>query len=128
LTFRKEEIVLPSGMSLKYPNLRQQKNKETKKDEWVYGDTATKLYAGKITNNVVQGTARVVMTAGMLRVSKKYQPILTVHDEFGIICPDAEAKEARNFVHTCMTTTPKWIPGLLLESDVGHARRYGDAK
>lgn len=130
LTFQKEEIVLPSGMSLKYPNLRQQKKKDSKKGEmeWVYGDTATKLYAGKITNNVVQGTARVVMTDGMLRVSKKYRPILTVHDEFGIICPDAEAKEARDFVHTCMTTTPKWIPGLLLESDVGYARRYGDAK
>ena len=115
---------------MKYPNLRQQKKVGSKKDEleWVYGEDATKLYAGKITNNVVQGTARVVMTDGMLRVSKKYQPVLTVHDEFGIICPDAEAKEARSFVHTCMTTTPKWIPGLLLESDVGHARRYGDAK
>jgi DNA polymerase len=130
ITFRKEEIVLPNGMSLKYPNLRKQKKQDSKKGEmeWVYGDTATKLYAGKITNNVVQGTARVVMTDGMLRVSKKYRPILTVHDEFGIICLDAEAKEARNFVHTCMTTTPKWIPGLLLESDVGYARRYGDAK
>ena len=130
LTFRKGEIALPNGMCIQYPNLRQQKKQDSKKGEmeWVYGDTATKLYAGKITNNVVQGTARIVMTNGMLQVSKKYQPVLTVHDEFGILCPDAEAEEAREFVHACMTTTPKWIPGLLLESDVGYARRYGDAK
>lgn len=139
LTFKKGEIILPSGMSLLYPDLRQEperdeENKVVKdrfgnpKLNWVYGEDATKLYPGKIVNNVTQGTARCVMTDGMLRTAKRYRPILTVHDEFGIICTEDEAKEARDFVHGCMTAVPSWIPGIILESDVGHAKRYGDAK
>jgi DNA polymerase len=131
VTFRKEEIVLPSGMTLKYPNLRREVDTKTKQSNWVYGEEGTKpvkLYAGKITNNIVQGTARVVMTDGMLRVAKKYPVVLTVHDEFGIVVPDAEAEEAQAFVHKEMTTPPPWLPGIPLGSEVGHARRYGDAK
>ena len=131
VTFRKEEIVLPNGMSIRYPNLRQEKNKETKQMEWVYGgldEKPTKLYAGKITNNIVQGTARVVMTDGMLRVDKRYPIVLTVHDEFGIVVPEAEAEEATAFVHASMTKPPSWMPGIPLGSEVGHAKRYGDAK
>lgn len=136
LTFRKEEIVLPNGMRLLYPNLRQEREKSKDEDgvekegglQWVYGEDAAKLYAGKITNNVVQGTARIIMTEGMLRTAKKYDILMTVHDEFCIMAPDAEAEQARDFVHACMTTNPAWMPGVPLESDVGYARRYGDAK
>ena len=38
----------------------------------MYGPDATKLYAGKITNNVVQGTARIVMTDGIDNSSTTY--------------------------------------------------------
>lgn len=128
LTFRKDEIELPNGMKLLYPNLRQVTDKQTKQKSWVYGEDATKLYAGKITNNVVQGTARIIMTEGMLRTAKRYPILMTVHDEFCIMAPDAEAAQARDFVHACMTQAPSWMPGIPLESEVGHARRYGDAK
>ena len=96
ITFKKEEIVLPSGMSILYPNLRQEVDKETKQTNWVYGNEGekpTKLYAGKITNNIVQGTARVVMTDGMLRVAKRYPVVGTVHDELLCVVPDAEVEE-----------------------------------
>lgn len=127
LTFRKEEIELPNGMKLLYPDLRQIRNAE-KKLQWVYGPDATTLYAGKVTNNVVQATARIVMTDGMLQVAKKYRPILTVHDEFGILCTDDDVETARDFAYRCMITPPPWMPGIVLESEVGYAKRYGDAK
>ena len=126
VTFRKGEIILPSGMPVKYPNLRKDEDKN-----WVYGEEGekpTKLYAGKITNNIVQGTARVVMTDGMLRVAKRYPVVMTVHDEYAIVVPEAEAEEATAFMLKCMTTPPPWLPGIPLGSEVGHARRYGDAK
>jgi DNA polymerase I-like protein with 3'-5' exonuclease and polymerase domains len=131
ITFRKEEIVLPSGMSLKYPNLRNEVDKETKQRNWVYGEVGvkpTKLYAGKITNNIVQGTARVVMTEGMLRAAKQYPVVMTVHDEYAILVPDSAAEDAKAYLYECMTKAPSWLPGIPLESEVGHARRYGDAK
>lgn len=131
VTFRKEEIVLPSGMTLKYPNLRNEYDKETKQRNWVYGEAGvkpTKLYAGKITNNIVQGTARVVMTDGMLRVAKKYPVVGTVHDELLCVVPDDEVEEAIGWVLEQMIAVPSYMPGIPLNSDVGAHRRYGLAK
>ena len=131
VTFRKEEIVLPSGMSIRYPNLRQEKDKETGEKNWVYGEPGvkpTKLYAGKITNNIVQGTARVVMTDGMLRTAKKYFVAGTVHDEQIVVVPDDEVKEAKQWVWEQMVTVPGYMPGIPLNAEVGAHRRYGLAK
>jgi DNA polymerase len=131
LTFRKEEIVLPSGMSLKYTNLRAVKNKESKQWEWVYGEEGvkpTKLYGGKITNNIVQGTARIVMTDGMLRVNKQYPVKGTVHDELIAVVPDEEVEHAKTWVLAQMTVEPSYLPGIPLAADGGAHRRYGEAK
>jgi hypothetical protein len=131
VTFKKETIVLPSGMTLKYPHLRQERDKETKQLNWVYGEEGvkpTKLYAGKITNNIVQGTARVVMTDGMLRVDKKYPVVGTVHDELLCVVPDAEVEGATGWVLEQMIAQPKYMPGIPLNSEVGAHRRYGLAK
>ena len=131
ITFRKEEIVLPSGMTLKYPNLRKEFDKETGRSRWVYGEKGVKptsLYAGKVTNNITQGTARVVMTDGMLRVNKKYPVVGTVHDELWAVVPAEEAEEATKWVWEQMVAEPKYMPGIPLNSDVGHSRCYGDIK
>ncbi len=128
VTFRKEEIVLPNGMSLLYPNLRQVTDKVTKQKNWVYGEDATKLYAGKITNNVTQALARIVMTDGMLRTSKKYFVAGTVHDEQIVVVPDEEAADAKTWVLAQMTVVPKYMPGIPLAADGGAHRRYGLAK
>ena len=129
ITFRKGEIILPSGMSVKYPNLRKDKEKG-----WLYDGekngriVPTNLYGGKITNNIVQGTARVVMTDGMLRVAKRYPVVGTVHDELLCVVPDAEAEEATKWVWEQMVKEPAYMPGIPLNSEVGAHRRYGLAK
>lgn len=128
ITFRKEEIVLPNGMSVLYPNLRQEKDKETGGMNWVYGESATKLYPGKITNNIVQGTARIVMTDGMLRVQKRYPVKGTVHDELIAVAPEEEAQDALPWVLEQMTMEPSYLPGIPLDADGGAHRRYGLAK
>lgn len=128
LTFRKDEIVLPNGMSLLYPNLRQVKDKKTGQTNWVYGEDETKLYAGKITNNVTQALARIVMTDGMLRTSKKYFVAGTVHDEQIVVVPDDEVDDAKTWVLAQMTVEPKYMPGVPLAVEGGAHRRYGLAK
>jgi DNA polymerase I-like protein with 3'-5' exonuclease and polymerase domains len=127
ITFRKGEIVLPNGMSLLYPDLRQEKD-EKGRSQWIYGPDATKLYAGKITNNVVQGTARIVMTDGMLRTAKRYFVAGTVHDEQIVVVPDAEVEEAKTWVLAQMTMEPPYMKGIPLDADGGAHRRYGLAK
>jgi len=121
---------------LLYPNLRQEREKTKDEDgvekegglQWVYGDDATKLYAGKITNNIVQGVARIVMTDGMLRVDKKYPVKGTVHDELIAVVPDEEVEFAKTWVLAQMTMEPKYLPGIPLAADGGAHRRYGLAK
>lgn len=127
LLFRKEEIVLPNGMSLLYPNLRQVKDERGHK-QWVYGPDAEKLYGGRLTNHVTQGTARIVMTDGMLRTSKRYPVLGTVHDEQLVLVPDVEAQEGLKWVLEQMTVEPKYMPGIPLAADGGVHRRYGLAK
>ena len=127
IIFRKGEIELPNGMKLLYPDLRQIKD-EDKKTHWVYGADATKLYAGKITNNIIQGVARIVMTDGMLRVQKRYPVKGTVHDELICVVPDEEVAEAKTWVLAQMTMEPSYLPGIPLNADGGAHRRYGLAK
>lgn len=127
LTFKKGEIVLPSGMSLLYPDLKRTKD-DKGRAQWTYGQDSTKLYAGKITNNVTQGVARCVMTDGMLRVAKRYPVKGTVHDELIAVVPDAEVDDAKTWVLAQMTMEPRYLPGIPLDADGGAHRRYGLAK
>jgi len=132
LTYRKGEIELPSGMKLLYPdlNIRRFTDEKTNKEqtEWTYGPDRTKIYAGKITNNVTQGVARCVMTDGMVRTAKRYFVAGTVHDEQIVVVPDAEVAEAKTWVLAQMTMEPPYMPGIPLDADGGAHRRYGLAK
>jgi DNA polymerase len=127
ITFRKGEIELPNGMKLLYPDLRYVKD-DKGRSQAVYGPHATKLYAGKITNNITQALARIVMTDGMLRVSKKYPIAGTVHDELIAVVPDDEVVDAKTWVLAQMTMEPSYMRGIPLDADGGAHRRYGLAK
>jgi DNA polymerase len=127
LTFEKEAILLPNRMYIRYNDLKQVADEEGR-SQWVYGPDETKLYAGKITNNVTQALARIVMTDGMLRVAKRYPVVGTVHDELICVVPDSEVDEAKAWVLEQMTVEPSYMPGIPLAADVGAHRRYGDAK
>lgn len=123
LHFSKGQILLPNGMKLRYPDIKFSKEKGV-----VYGPDETKLYGGKLTENIVQALARIVMTDGMLRTQKRYSVCLTVHDEEVVIVPDAYVQEAEQWVLEQMTVVPKYMPGIPLAAEVSSAKRYGDAK
>ena len=127
LTFRKGEIELPNGMKLLYPDLRKTKD-DKGRSQYVYGPDATKLYPGKVTNNVTQALARIVMTDGMLRVNKRYPVVGTVHDELICVVPDEEVTDAKTWVLEQMTMEPSYMPGIPLDAKGGAHRRYGEAK
>ena len=127
LRFERERIVLPSGLALRYTGLRGKADPKGR-PQWFYGEHETKLYGGKLTENIVQAVARCVMTDGMLRIQKKYPCVLTVHDEVVVLVPEEEVKEAEPWVLRQMTIEPDYMPGIPLNAETGAARRYGDAK
>jgi DNA polymerase I-like protein with 3'-5' exonuclease and polymerase domains len=129
----KHGIRLPNGFYIKYPNLRRQVNEEGR-DEMVYdtkkGRTTVpnRIYGGKVVENVCQALARIVIGEQMLRIAKKYQVVMTVHDAVCCVVPEEEADTAREYVELCMRLRPEWASELPLDCESGVGDSYGDCK
>ena len=121
-------LSLPSGLLIQYPNLRKVTNADTGKFELVYTSKGlpVRIYGGKVVENICQAVARQVVAEQMLRVSKRYKVVLTVHDAVAIIAKKEEAKEAQAYLEACMSWVPKWATGLPLACESGLGASYGD--
>jgi len=125
-------IKLPNGLHMKYPNLKAQSNEEDGQKEYVY-DTRrgkatipTKIYGGKMVENLCQALARIVIGEQMLMIAKKYKVVMTVHDAVACIVPEADVKTAQEYVEMCMRMRPKWAMDLPLNCESGCGRSYGE--
>ena len=123
-------IKLPNGMYLKYPNLRKI-IKEDGNTEMVY-DTKkgraiipNRIYGGKVTENVCQALARIVIGKQMLLIAKKYKVVMTVHDAIACVVHKDEVKNAQEFVEMCMKVRPDWGLDLPLNCEAGNGMSYG---
>jgi len=76
--------------------------------------------------NFTQAVARCIVAEQMLRVSRYYPPVLTVHDAVAIVAPESEAAAAQACLEECMRWTPKWAEGLPLACESGVGKSYGD--
>jgi DNA polymerase bacteriophage-type len=83
------------------------------------------IYGGKIVENVCQGLARCIIGEQMLKISKKYRVVLTVHDAVACIAPTEEQEEAIKYVEECMRFKPKWAETLPLNCEIGVGANYG---
>ena len=121
-------LTLPSGLHIQYPNLRAISNEETGKRELVYTSKGlpVRIYGGKVVENICQAVARQVVAEQMLRVSKRYKVVLTVHDAVAIIAKKDDADEAQAHLEECMSWNPKWAVGLPLSCESGVGASYGD--
>lgn len=138
-----EGIVLPNGLRIRYPALRRSTNGfEYINDPRVYrkfikervmgGDapdlTWTKLYGGKVVENITQAVARIVVSEQMAKIGRRYPVALQVHDEIVCVVPEEQADACKDYMVAVMSTPPKWAPDLPVacEADVGP--NYGEAK
>jgi hypothetical protein len=125
----KEGIHTPSGR-LRYPGLH--KEQADGKEEWWYGEgrNRSRIYAGKVTENIVQHLARNILADNALEIKKQLgtYPCHSVHDELIYIVPAAEAEATLALVQKVMRTPPKWWPELVTwsEGDIGDT--YGATK
>lgn len=128
----KDGILLPNGLYIRYPNLRQKADEETGKVEIVY-DTKkgraiipNRIYGGKLIENVCQALARIIIGDQMLMIAKKYQVVMTVHDAVACIVPTDEVATAQEYVEMCMRIRPSWGSELPLNCESGYGESYGD--
>lgn len=119
-------LSLPNGLHIQYPDLMQ--ITENGKAQWSYWSKglSVKVYGGKVVENFCQAIARCVIAEQMLRISKRYKVVLTVHDAIAIIAKEEEAKEAQAYVEECMRWRPTWAQGLPLACESGMGASYGD--
>ena len=123
---REKAIRLPSGLLMRYENLRF--NETEKGVEFVY-DTRTgpsRIYGGKVIENVCQALATIVIKHQMIQIDKRYRLVLQVHDAIAAVVRDDEVEDAQKFIKACMRTPPEWAAGLPLNCESGVGKTYGD--
>lgn len=123
LSVYKDRILLPSGLELQYPNLRQSNG------QWVYDakNGSTNIYGGKLAENIMQALAQIIIKANMLSVQQAFPEItiaLQVHDEIVSVIPEDIVKEVDAKIAEIMAIPPIWLPELPLNSDGGWAKNY----
>ena len=108
-------VILPSGLILAYPNLRQEFNGD--KMEWRYDKSTREIdrvYGAKVFQGTVQALARCVIGEAMVRIHNVYPLGLTLHDAVYLTVKDYQADEALKFVETEMCRAPVWLPEIIL--------------
>ena len=88
----------------------------------------TKIYGGKVTENIVQALARIVITEQMASIGRHYHVAFQVHDEIIISVPDDELANAQELIVRKMSKPPSWAPTLPVDCEVGVGKNYGEAK
>lgn len=88
----------------------------------------TRIYGGKVVENIVQALARIVVADQMRIIARRYQVVLQVHDEVVIVCDEKEAEEAKAFVISAMSTPPAWAPDLPIACEAHIGDSYGSCK
>lgn len=129
-------IVLPSGRPLWYysPAVEVRENRWGKRQKtithmrqmsqnggkWVRRPT----WGGTLTENVVQAIAADLLDAAIYRIdlTRRYQTILTVHDE---VVAEKLPKGTKEEFHELMKVVPDWAPGCPVDAETGEHQRYG---
>jgi len=136
-------IKLPNGLKIRYPALRSQANgyeyinssRSYKKvvvnrvtgnaqstNDW------TKIYGGKVTENIVQALARIIVAEQMVEIGKLYHVAFQVHDEVVVTVPASQSTHAQQHIVMCMSEPPSWAGKLPISCEIGSGSNYADAK
>ena len=137
-----EGITMPNGFKMRYPALRETANgfmyisdartyQKALKERVLNGappdDIAwTRIYGGKVTENIVQALAALVIREQMAAAGMHFKVAFQVHDEIIIAVPEDNALADQAKLEALMSTAPRWAPDLPVACESGMAANYGD--
>lgn len=135
-------IHLPSGFTIQYNGLRATEMGELEyiadarswKNAMLAGMVETgkvdytKIYGGKIVENITQALAAIVIREQMVEIGKRWHVAFQVHDEIVLVVPTDRADEAQADIEQVMSTPPAWAPDLPIACEAGYADNYAEAK
>ena len=144
LGYDAEGISLPNGMKLKYNALRVKEDNtgyeyisDTRAfrkfiEARVTGTVAdiawANLYGGKVTENIIQALARIVITEQMVDIGQHHHVAFQVHDENIVCVPEDITEAARNYIEARMSRPPTWAPTLPVACEIAVGDNYGECK
>ena len=121
-------VKLPSGLLLRYEDLSFETNEENVQFTYKVRNGRNKIYGGKVVENVCQAIARCIIAEQMLKITKKYRVVMTVHDSVVCCVPETEVSDAQAYIEKCMRWTPDWAEGLPIDCESGVGRSYGECE
>jgi len=120
------KILLPSGLYLRYDDLQFTTTDKGVEFDYKTRRGRTRIYGGKIIENVCQAIARCIIGEQMLEIAKRYRVVLTVHDSIACCVKDEEVEEAQKYIEECMRKPPEWASDLPIDCESGTGKTYGD--
>ena len=126
--FAKQMILLPSGLPIRFPNLRQEQG-EGKYVEWVYDIykkgklEKSKLYGGKMLENICQGLAGELCKTAMLAMGQDV--VGQCHDELLVLCRRGLGHMTAAKLKRAMSVSPSWLPEIKLDAEVKVGSNWG---
>ena len=120
-------IILPNGLPILYEGLHTEPGEYGPDYLYLTRKGPTRIYGGKMVENVTQALARIIVGLQMLKIAKRYPVVLTVHDSTVSCVPEDIAEEAQVYIEDCMRWTPKWAAGLPVNCESKIGRSYGAA-
>lgn len=141
IIYDEQGIQLPNKLYIRYPALRvngtnfeyindARTYRKAIQDRVMSGQVSdiswTKIYGGKVTENLIQALARIVVAEQMAAIGQHYHVAFQVHDEIIITAPAAEATNAQQLLEGIMSAPPVWCPDLPVACESGVATNYGE--
>lgn len=126
IVVKADGIHLPSGRVLRYSGLER-----VKTEEWGWQYTyknrkkVVRLWGSKVTENITQSLAGSVCMDAWLRLRNKMKIVMQVHDELVAVVHREGVETAMTQMREALNAPVKWLPGLPVACEVGHAWRYG---
>lgn len=120
-------ILLPSGLKMRYDDLQYEQGERGPEFKYKTRRGYTRIYGGKVTENVCQAIARCIIGDQMLAIAKRYKVALTVHDSVVCCVPEDQLKEATRYIEECMSSTAPWAEGLPITCESDNGKSYGEA-
>ena len=120
VTFKYESVILPNGLSLKYPYMKFNGDKVSYMSR--YG--RTNIWGGYFLENLMQSLARCIIGENMLEISQRNFVATMTHDEIVSLSTIENAEKDFHWQQEIMTRPISWAPGLPLAVDGGYEKRY----
>ena len=121
-------IKLPSGLLMRYEDLDYDQGEQGIEFHYQTRRGRTRIYGGKVVENVCQAIARCIIGEQMLLINKRHRVVLTVHDSIAACVKSEEVEDAQTYIEECMRWTPDWAKGLPIDCESGSGKTYGDCE